>query len=282
MDSPRTSSSGGSSLHSSSASSQARSLRSPSTSFTSHPPPRVRAERDSRQDTLSDLHQKLLAHIAPREPPSSRSLRTALAITTQRLESETQRADAAEQRVKEVLRKLRAAYDATQLAQAEASRLKEELTLYKFRLDDAQRMILQAQETVDELEQARREAEADAARARSTARRFREQQLIARAREEGRQEGFQEGFSRGTTRYEEAVPIENPRERRYVPPTVEEVPEEEEREEPRTERYGFGTAGPAEILVRTPASEYRSLAPAPSATSSGRPLPSQHRRPQSR
>ena len=190
--------------------------------------------------------------------------------------------DAAEQRVKEVLRKLRAAYDATQLAQAEASRLKEELTLYKFRLDDAQRMILQAQETVDELEQARREAEADAARARSTARRFREQQLIARAREEGRQEGFQEGFSRGTTRYEEAVPIENPRERRYVPPTVEEVPEEEEREEPRTERYGFGTAGPAEILVRTPASEYRSLAQAPSVTSSGRPLPSQPRRPPSR
>ncbi|EJF59865.1 hypothetical protein DICSQDRAFT_181647 [Dichomitus squalens LYAD-421 SS1] len=286
MDSPRTSSSGGSSLQPSSASSRSKSLRSPSTSFTSHPPPRVRAERDSRQDTLSDLHQKLLAHIAPREQPGSRSLRTALAITTERLESETRRADDAERRVLEVLRKLRAAHEATMLAQAEASRAKEELTLYKFRLDEAQREILRAQEAVNDLEQAKLEAESDAARARSTARRYREQQLIARAREEGRQEGLQEGYSRGTTiGYEEAAVADRPRERRYAAPTVEDVPEEEEdEEEPRMQRYRAGTPGPAEILVRTPVPEFRNRTPGPFIIPSGRVTPPQPqpRRPPSR
>ena len=201
---------------------------------------------------------------------------------TDRMQSEKARAEDAERRIIEVLRKLRAAHEATMLAQAEASRAKEELTLYKYRLEDAQREIIRAQELVNELEQQKLEAEAEAARARSTARRYREQQLIARAREEGRHEGFQEGFSRGKDMgFEEAAEIEEPRERRYGMTTVEEVPDEEA--QPRIPQYRSRTPGPAEIRVRTPAPEYRSQTPGPSTLSAGRVTPpAQPRRPPSR
>ena len=259
MDSARASSSG-SSLQTRSESSQSKSLRSSSSSSSSsasgsrHPPPRVRGDRDSGESTLPDVQQKLLAHLMPREHHGSRGLRTALAITTERLESETRRADDAERRVAEVLRKLRLQHEATMLAQAEVSRAKEELTLYKFRLDEAQREILRANEAISDLQEQKDIAEAEAARARSTARKFREQQLVARAREEGRQEGFHEGFSRGSNiGFDEAVVADSLRDRRYGVPTIEEEPEEEE---PRAPRYRGGTPGSTEQRVRAPAPEY--------------------------
>ncbi|PIL28904.1 hypothetical protein GSI_08950 [Ganoderma sinense ZZ0214-1] len=261
MDSPRTSSSG-SSLPTRSESSRSKSLRSSSSSVSRPrpPPPRVRGERDSGESTLPDVQQKLLAHLMPREHHGSRGLRTALAITTERLESETRRADDAERRVAEVLRKLRLQHEATMFAQAEVSRAKEELTLYKFRLDEAQREILRANEAISDLQEQKDLAEAEAARARSTARKFREQQLIARAREEGRQEGFHEGFSRGTNiGFDEAAAADSSRDRRYGVPTIEEVPEEGE---PRAPRYRAGTPGPTELRVRAPAPEYYNRAPA--------------------
>ena len=270
MDSPRTSSSGGS-LQTRSESSRSKSLRSSTSSVSRHPPPRVRGERDSGDSTLPDVHHKLLAHLMPREQHGSRGLRTALTITTERLESETRRADDAERRVAEVLRKLRLQHEATMLAQAEVSRAKEELTLYKFRLDEAQREILRANEAISDLQEQKDAAEAEAARARSTARKFREQQLIARAREEGRQEGFQEGFSRGTNiGFEEAVAADNSRDRRHGVPTIEEVPEEEE---PRVPRYRAGTPGPTEFHVRAPTPEYHNRAPGPSTIPSERTSP---------
>ncbi len=280
MDSLRTaSSSGSSSLQSRSDSLQSKSLRSASSSGSPHSLPHTRLERDHHEGVLHGVPSKLRSRLMPRDRHDSTSLRTALAITTERLESETRRADDAERRVLEVLRKLRAAHEATMLAQAEASRAKEELTLFKYRFEDAQREILRAQELVDELEQAKLEAESEAARARSTARRYREQQLIARAREEGRMEGIQEGLSRGRSMgFKEGVVADDSRERRYVPPTVEDLPEEEEEELPESQ-YRSQTPGPAEIRVRTPAPEFRSLTPGPSIMSSGRVTPPPRRPP---
>ncbi|RDX39954.1 hypothetical protein OH76DRAFT_489641 [Lentinus brumalis] len=279
MDSLRTASSSGSSgLQSRSDSLQSKSLRSASSSGSPHSLPHTRLERDHHEGVLHGVPSKLRSRLMPRDRHDSTSLRTALAITTERLESETRRADDAERRVLEVLRKLRAAHEATMLAQAEASRAKEELTLFKYRFEDAQREILRAQELVDELEQAKLEAESEAARARSTARRYREQQLIVRAREEGRMEGIQEGLSRGRSMgFEEGVVADDSRERRYVPPTVEDLPEEEE-ELPESQ-YRSQTPGPAEIRVRTPAPEFRSLTPGPSIMSSGRVTPPPRRPP---
>ena len=182
--------------------------------------------------------QKLFANLIPREQYSSRSLRVALTLTTERLGSETRRADDAERRVAEVLHTLRLHHDSMMLAQAELSRAKEELIMYKFRLEEAQREILRANEAIDDLQQEKDMAEDEAARARTMARKYREQQLVARAREEGKREAFQDGLSRGTSSgFEGAALAEKFRERGHSAPTVEEMLEEEE---PRVSRYGEG------------------------------------------
>ncbi|KAI0366560.1 hypothetical protein BV20DRAFT_951950 [Pilatotrama ljubarskyi] len=271
MDSFRSSSPSSGSLPSRFNSSQSKSLHS-SVSSGSHIP-RARVEQD--YDSLrSGVPSKLLSRLMPREHHDTRSLRTILAVTTERLESETRRADDAERRVLEVLRKLRTAHEATMLAQSDAARAREELTLYKYRLEDAQREISRAQEIINELEQEKLEAEAEAARARSTARRYREQQLVAQAREEGRQEGFQEGFSRGKDMgFQEALetesvsePVEDRRHQKR-PVLVEEVEDEEGEIAPS--RYRAGTPAPdfrsrtpaSDIRVRTPGPEYRARTP---------------------
>ncbi|KAH9848096.1 hypothetical protein C2E23DRAFT_740120 [Lenzites betulinus] len=265
--------------HSRTETTQTRSLRSSASSGS--PVPHARAPRD--HDSLhSGAPSKLFSRLMSREYQDTRSLRTIIAVTTERLESETRRADDAERRLLEVLRKLRAAHEATMLAQADAARAKEELTLYKYRLDDAQREISRAQEIINELEQEKQEAEAEAARARSTARRYREQQLMAHAREEGRQQGFEEGFSRGQNMgYQEAVEdggdqrVEDSRYQKR-PVLVEEVEDEESEVAPS--RYRAGTPAP-DLRSRTPASDVRSRTPA-SVPRAQTPGPS--RRPPSR
>ncbi|KAI8996676.1 hypothetical protein BD414DRAFT_534364 [Trametes punicea] len=263
MDSFRSSSPSSGSLPSRSDSSHSRSLHSASGSGSPVP----RSRRDREPDSIrSGVSSKLLSRLLPRDVHDTRSLHTILAVTTDRLESETRRADEAERRLLEVLRKLRAAHEATMLAQADAARAREELTLYKYRLEDAQREMARAQEIINELEQEKLEAEADAARARSTARRYREQQLVARAREEGRQAGFQEGFSRGKDLgYQEALNdeiVEDVDDRGYQkrPVVVEEVEDEEGEIAPS--RYRAGTPAP-DFRSRTPASDIRIRTPAP-------------------
>lgn len=154
-----------------------------------------------------------------REERDLKHTRSALALTTERLKSETRRADEAEQRIIDALHRLREAHEATLLARSEAARANQELNVYKLQLQNAQQEIARAQEILNQVEQQRIDAEADAARARGAARRLREEKLISKAREQGQQEGFQEGFSRGKTMgYYEARSSE-PRslERRYTP-----------------------------------------------------------------
>ncbi|KAH9944912.1 hypothetical protein B0H21DRAFT_709408 [Amylocystis lapponica] len=177
-------------------SSLSRSPRSPLS-----PPPRhtrTRGDRDRDRDREpSGTRSKLLSRLISHEERESTHVRTLLVLTTDRLENETRRADDAERRVVEVLHKLRAAHEATMLAQADAARANEELRMYRYRLEDAQREITRAQDILNDIEQQKADAEAEAARARSTARRFREERLMAQAREEGRRQGFKEGLSRG-------------------------------------------------------------------------------------
>ncbi|KAI0767623.1 hypothetical protein C8Q74DRAFT_1318193 [Fomes fomentarius] len=285
MDSPNTaSSSGSSSQPSRSGSSGLSRTRSSASSALSQTPlrrtARVERDRDSHESILPGATSKLFSHLMPRDHHDSRSLRTALGVMTERMENEKRRADDAERRVLEVLRKLRGAHEATMLAQAEASRAKEELTLYKYRLEDAQREITRANELIGELEQQKLEAEAEAARARSTARRYREQQLVERARQEGREQGYLEGLNQGKEiGYQEATEEEEPRERTYAMPTVEEVPDEEEPPRIVPGQYRSHTPGPAEIRVRTPAPEYRSQTPGLSTLSNGRVTPPPRRSP---
>ncbi|KAI0672122.1 hypothetical protein C8Q78DRAFT_1068743 [Trametes maxima] len=275
MDTFRSSSRSSGSLHSRSDTNPSKSLPS-SGSGSSSPIPRIRGERD--YDSLrSGAPSKPLSRLLSRDHHDTRSLRTLLA-TVERLESETRRADEAERRILEVFRKLRAAHEATMLAQADAARAREELTLYKYRLEDAQREITRAQEIINELEQERNAALDQAAHARKTARQYREEQLMARAREEGRQEGFQEGYYRGKgVGYQEAVvdteDAELVSDRRFQkrPVLVEEVEDEEGEIAPS--RYRAGTPAPnfrsrtpaPDIRVNTPGPEKRTRTPGPSS-----------------
>jgi hypothetical protein len=142
----------------------------------------------------------LLSRIASRSDyRDSKHLRTLLVLTSDQLEAEKRRADQAEQRVIDVLHRLRAANEATALAQADASRAQQEVRLYQIQLEAAQREITRAQEIVDQVERLRREAEEEAAKARNVARKCREEMVLSRAREEGRQEGYLDGLERGRT-----------------------------------------------------------------------------------
>ncbi|KIP07740.1 hypothetical protein PHLGIDRAFT_127424 [Phlebiopsis gigantea 11061_1 CR5-6] len=168
-----------------------------STSTRSHQRPRPDGESDRHKDDRSrEGSARILSRVASRSDRDIKHVRTLLVLTNDRLEAETRRADQAEQRVVDVLQRLRAANEATALARAEASRAQQEVRLYHMQLEQAQREINRAQEIVDQVEKARVEAEEEAARSRSVARKCREQWVLSKAREQGRQQGFAEGLER--------------------------------------------------------------------------------------
>jgi len=128
---------------------------------------------------------------------SSKKLSSLLVLTSERLDKETRRANDAERRAMDAIALARSANEAKLIAQRDATRANEELRMYKLQYDNAQREIFKAQELIDQIEAERQDAEAAAARARSTARKLKEQNLIIMAREEGRQVGYQEGLATG-------------------------------------------------------------------------------------
>jgi hypothetical protein len=176
-----------------------RSLPSARSSTSTQRHRRYRAENDSdsRKDEDRESSARILSRIVSRSDRDNKHVRTLLVLTNDRLEFETKRADQAEQRVIDVLQKLRVANDATTIARADASRAQQEVRLYQLQLEQAQREILRAQEIVDQLERARVDAEAEAARSRTIARKCREQWVLSKAREQGRQEGYLEGLEQG-------------------------------------------------------------------------------------
>ncbi|KAI0774599.1 hypothetical protein C8Q74DRAFT_1271245 [Fomes fomentarius] len=123
----------------------------------------------------------------------SKLLRAALG----RLDTETRRAQEAERRALELAQRFKIVNEARLSAQAEVERVHAELRMYKVQLDNAQREILRGSDLLKDIEAQRDSAEEAAARARSTARRLKEEQLMMKAREEGRKQGYQEGLRRG-------------------------------------------------------------------------------------
>lgn len=128
---------------------------------------------------------------------SSKKLSSLLMLTSERLDKEIRRANDAERRASEAIALARSANEAKLIAQRDATRANEELRMYKLQYDNAQQEIYKAQGLIDQIEAERQDAEAAAARARSTARKLKEQNLIIMAREEGRQLGYQEGLATG-------------------------------------------------------------------------------------
>lgn len=162
--------------------------------------PSYSTDRDPAFNEHGDLHhfrKGHRSHVRESSTSSSKKLSSLLVLTSERLDKETRRANDAERRTSEAIALARSANEAKLIAQRDATRANEELRLYKLQYDNAQREIFKAQELIDQIEAERQEAEASAARARSTARKLKEQNLVIVAREEGRLLGYQEGLATG-------------------------------------------------------------------------------------
>lgn len=155
------------------------------------------SKRSHKDKTSLASTSKELVRLLVHEEQESQDLRNMLHDLTERLKDETQRADNAEQRARELVIRFKEANEGRLAAQQDTARVSEELRLYKLQLENAQREILRAQELLDTVEAQRHEAEEAAARARTTARKLKEEKVVQLAREQGRVEGIREGIERG-------------------------------------------------------------------------------------
>ncbi|KAH9947224.1 hypothetical protein B0H21DRAFT_360859 [Amylocystis lapponica] len=164
---------------------------------------RERSRRSMRRDSQrhrSGTHRELLKLLV-NEEFEAKQTRRVLTAALDRLDGETKRAQEAERRALELARHFKEVNDARLAAIQDANRAREELMTYKMQLDTALREISRGSDILKDVEAQRDDAEAAAAKARSTARRLRELQLVNQAREEGRRQGYAEGMNRA---YEEA------------------------------------------------------------------------------
>ncbi|CAA7260447.1 unnamed protein product [Cyclocybe aegerita] len=141
--------------------------------------------------TLSKLELELL-----RKDPRAEALRLhdLLNSALQQAQHEAKRAADLERANLENAQKFRVLNENRISAQQEAARATQEITLYKFQLENAKQEVSRAEEALKRTEKEREEAEEAAARARAKARKLRQEQLVAAAREEGRRLGFDLGF----------------------------------------------------------------------------------------
>ncbi|KAI0711053.1 hypothetical protein C8T65DRAFT_575219 [Cerioporus squamosus] len=166
-------------------------------------------------------------------------LKRTLYTLTEQLKAERQRADAAENKTREVLALFKSANEAKITAEQASARANEELRMYKLQYENAREELRRAQKIIDALESQRVDAEEAAAKARSMARRLKEEKIIMQAKEEGRRQGLEEGLAQGrVVGYEEgrAAGYERGRadtERAYTSAPVTEM----DYETPRTRQY---------------------------------------------
>jgi hypothetical protein len=121
-------------------------------------------------------------------------LRKQLYIANQRVDSEARRAAELERANQLATQRYREINESRVVVQQEASKAIQDSRLYHLELENAQKEIGRAQESLKDIERERDEAEAAAARARAKTRKLREQQIVAAARKEGRRLGFEAGF----------------------------------------------------------------------------------------
>ena len=185
-----------------------------------------------------------IAHVLVKRERETADLKRAMYTLSEQLKAERQRADAAEAKTREVLNHFKNTNELKIAAEQDAARANEGLRLYKLQYENAQEEIRRAQKLIDSLEAQRLDAEEAAAKARTTARKLKEEKVIMQAREEGRRQGIEEGMAQGramgyeegrTAGYEHgraaaeeefmSAPVTEmgyatPRAREYVPPEV--------------------------------------------------------------
>lgn len=171
----------------------------------SSPPSYLRPRRQSKsnsrhrsQHTTTDggSSSHLLARLIARDD-EVREINALLVVTSERLETESNRANSSERRALEYFNRLRQATENRERSEQESARLREELKLYKLQLENAQKEIFRAQDIINQVSAQKCEAEADAARARTKARKLQEEKMMMIAHEDGRRRGYKEGLSIG-------------------------------------------------------------------------------------
>ena len=153
--------------------------------------------KERPDSTYAGLSSRDLARmLVDEEIRTSHFSKWAQALSSQ-LSQQKQRADDAERRATHAAVRLKEETE-TRIRLEQALKQKaEELKLYQVQLKKAQGEIYKAQDALAEVEKMRDEAEHAAAKARTIARRLREQRLVDIAREEGRRVGLKEGLARG-------------------------------------------------------------------------------------
>ncbi|RPD81311.1 hypothetical protein L226DRAFT_134606 [Lentinus tigrinus ALCF2SS1-7] len=198
---------------------------------------RRRRSKDDRPNTFSSMRD--VARVLISRERETMDLKRTLYTLTEQLKAERQRADAAENKTREVLALFKSANEAKITAEQASARANEELRLYKLQYENAREELRRAQKLIDALEQQRVDAEEVAAKARSMARKLKEERIVIHAKEEGRRQGLEEGLQQGRAMgYEEgrAAGYERGRadtERAYTSAPVTEM----DYETPRTRQY---------------------------------------------
>jgi len=181
--------------HSNSTSSSSHSSSSSSRSSTTRRTSRGRKDRPD--STYAGLSSRDLARmLVEEELRTAHFVKSAQTLSSQ-LSQQKQRADDAERRATHAAVRLKEETEARARTEYALKQKTEELKLYQVQLKKAQGEIYKAQDALAEVEKMRDEAEHAAAKARSIARKLREQRLVDIAREEGRRVGLREGMARG-------------------------------------------------------------------------------------
>jgi hypothetical protein len=165
-------------------------------------PPRTRKRnsgserRRIRERDLANASpsQRELVRLLIEQEQEASLLRKQLYIANQRVDSEARRAAELERANQLATQRYREINESRVVVQQEASKAIQDSRLYHLELENAQKEIERARESLKHIEKERDEAEAVAARARAKTRKLREQQIVAAARKEGRRLGFEAGF----------------------------------------------------------------------------------------
>ena len=181
--------------HSNSTSSSGHSSSSSSGSSASRRKSRGNKERPD--STYAGLSSRDLARMLVEEERRTSYFSKWTQTLSSQLSQQKQRADDAERRVTHAAVRLKEETEARTRLEQTLKQKGEELKLYQVQLKKAQGEIYKAQDALAEVEKMRDEAEHAAAKARSIARKLREQRLVDIAREEGRRVGLKEGLARG-------------------------------------------------------------------------------------
>ncbi|KAJ7210509.1 hypothetical protein GGX14DRAFT_450901 [Mycena pura] len=149
-----------------------------------------------REQAYTNISPNQLLSLLIERDYEARKLRKALHRAFDRSEAEASRAAEAERVTQETLNRYRDASLAKIAAERALAKTNEELRLWKFQFEHAQREIHRAQDVVALIESQRDDAERAAAETRTIARQLNEQRLASDALEEGRRLGYKAGFRR--------------------------------------------------------------------------------------